>query len=241
MEVRKLNKKVGIVKKNVKYFEINNTNINKLNKKNLSEEKITAIKVNIREFNNKTIIKTAKIIKLIINKYNINTNKYLFFIDKDNIDNISYLNELASILIAEFISDISMRYSYIYDYVSNELDYRFNTYNICDFKNNLCSRKRCLVNKFNIEILKYGCCYTKGRACKYLDKNHCTIDCLPCKFFTCNYLKKKGYKYSPSDFSIINYFFNIKQKRILRNSLFTDKDIIINELIKNKSRLFFIK
>ncbi len=232
---RKINKKIGIVNEDLKYFEINddsiNSNIDNINLYN----KFDAIKINIKYYDNKVLLKLYKYLIKVINKFEINTTKYLFYIE--NNDNIYYLNELVAIYEADNIDDLNKRYSYIYDYVSKELDERFNNYNICDFKNNICCRKRCLLNKFNIEILKYGCCYTKGKVCKYLDKNHCTINCLPCKFFTCNYLKRKGYKYKPNDFLIINYFFNIKQKKILTDCLFTDKKDIIDLLIKNKSKI----
>ncbi len=236
--MKNINKKIGIATKKLNYYEINDDSINYIKKDNTIDRKINAIKVNINNYNNQILIKLYKHLIKAINKFNINTNKYLFYVNKIN-NNISYLNELVAIYEADNISNIKEKYSYIYEYVSKELDKRFSNYNICDFKNNICCRKRCLLDKFDIETLKYGCCYTKGKVCKYLDKNHCTINCLPCKFFTCNYLKKKGYNYKPSDFAIINYFFNLKQKRLLSNLLFTDKEDIIDLLIKNKSR--FIK
>lgn len=234
MEKLKLNKKIVICNKKKNYIELND--IDHFSIRNNNYDNMDGIKINLNYYNEKIVFRLAKTINHIIKNYNIDINKYLFFIDDYNSNDIIYLNELAEIITAYNINNINERYSYIYDYMCNRLDYLFSNYNICDFKNNICCRKRCLIGKISSDILIYGCCYTKGKVCKYLDKNHCLINCLPCKFFTCSHLKKKGYNYKPRDFAIINYFFNNKQKRIIRDFLFTEKKDIINLLIKNKSR-----
>ena len=88
------------------------------------------------------------------------------------------------------------KYNLIYDYACNYLDNEFQKNNWCGFKNNMCECNR---NK-PIEYQTSSCCtrtYTK-ETCKYLDeeKKRCSIRCLACKLFVCNYLIKKGVKYT---------------------------------------------
>lgn len=232
MRQRKLHSKIGISNKNLNYYEINDDLI-----KNISDSYhyFEAIKININIDHQKLLIPLFKKIILLISKYQMDISQYLFYIDGYQESDIYYLNELVSMIEAYSIHSLEDRYSYLYDYICNELDYRFNTNSICDFKNDLCCSKRCLTNQFKREILIYGCCYTKGRVCPYLKDKHCSIKSVSCKFFTCRYLKKKGYHYRPNDFAIINYFFNTKQKRILRDSLFTDKEEMIFLLLQQKS------
>jgi len=188
-----LSKKIGICDDKKKYIELNSINYHSI--KNNNYDNMNGIKLDFDCYDEKIVFHISKIINSIIKYYNFDTSKYLFYVDDYNYKDIVYLNELAEIITASSINDIDKRYSYIYDYMSARLDNLFNDYNLCDFKNNICCRKRCLLEKLKREILVYGCCYTKGKVCKYLDKKHCSINCLPCKFFTCNYLKKKGYKY----------------------------------------------
>lgn len=234
MKSLKLNKKIGICDSKKKYIEVDS--LYHFSIKNNDYNNTNGIKINLNQYDEKIILRLARAIINIIRHYNINIEKHLFYVDNYNSNDIIFLNELVEIITAHNIDNIEKRYSYIYDYMCDRLDYLFDNYNICNFENNICCRKRCLLGKLSNDILIYGCCYTKGKVCKYLDNNHCSIKCLPCKFFTCGYLKKKGYNYKPCDFAIINYFFNHKQKKIIRDYLFKEKKDIISSLIKNKSR-----
>lgn len=130
------------------------------------------------------------------------------------------------------IKDLYQRYLYIYDSVYKFLDNEFQNKNYCGFKNNICNAQRGK-EKCNDSI--NGCCYGKNRGlCKYFIEDKCTIQCLPCKLFTCKYLRKQKIKYKPNDFPLIKYFLNIRQKKILETAFFCDKDVIIDLLIKNR-------
>ena len=130
------------------------------------------------------------------------------------------------------IKDLYQRYLYIYDSVYNFLENEFRKKNYCGFKNNICNAQR---DRKECNSSINGCCYGKNRGlCKYFVENKCIIQCLPCKLFTCKYLRKQKIKYKPNDFPLIKYFLNIRQKKILETTFFCDKDIIINLLIKNR-------
>ena len=130
------------------------------------------------------------------------------------------------------IKDSEKRYSYIYDVICDCLDEEFNKNNICNFIDNKCISVRC--NSHCRESLN-GCCYgTKRGLCKNYIDGKCSIKSISCKLFTCRYLRKQGIKYPINSFPLLKYFFNIKQKLIIDQSIFKDKDYIIDLLIKNK-------
>lgn len=141
---------------------------------------------------------------------------------KDKIHSIHALN----------IKDIKSRYSYIYDVVCDYLDNEFSNKNICDFIGNKCISVRCgghCSDSIN------GCCSgTKRGLCKNFIDGKCTIKSISCKLFTCRYLREQGIKYSVNSFPLLKYFFNIRQKLILDQSIFKDKDYVIALLLKNK-------
>ncbi|MBR3049162.1 MAG: hypothetical protein IKG58_01210 [Bacilli bacterium] len=130
------------------------------------------------------------------------------------------------------IKDIKERYSYIYDVVCNYLDNKFNTDNICDFKNNRCISVR---NNNHCSESKNGCCYGRKRGvCEHLKNNRCNIKSISCKLFTCRHLKKKGIKFKVNDIPLLKYFMNLQQKLIIINSFFKDKDEMIKLLVRYK-------
>lgn len=130
------------------------------------------------------------------------------------------------------IKDIKERYSYIYDVVCDYLDNEFITNNKCDFINN-----RCISVRFGSHCPESvnGCCYGTNRGlCKNFIDGKCTIRSLSCKLFTCRYLRKQGIKYPINSFPLLKYFFNIRQKIVIDESIYKDKDYIIDLLIKKK-------
>ena len=127
------------------------------------------------------------------------------------------------------IKDKKERYEFIYDKVCSYLDKNNNNY--CEFIDDICIRDR--INNNNH---KNGCCECNGRGkCKYLINSICTLNnCISCKLFTCKTLKEKGIEEKLNNYVLLKYFFNQKQKDILRFSYWTPKEIIIDRLINNK-------
>ena len=99
--------------------------------------------------------------------------------------------------------------------------------NYCEFENGICLKDR-LLNNNHIN----GCCECSGRGkCKYLN-NTCTINCMACKLFTCKTIRELNIKPSINDFILAKYFFTRKQKDILELTFFTEKEVVIEKLIK---------
>lgn len=177
-----------------------------------------------------------KNISIIIN--NDNYNKYLKRIKyykhskKDFKFNYSkdfkYKEEFEKILKALNIKNKKERYSYIYDEVCDYLDNLFIKENMCEFHND-----KCIANREKKFEKTCGCCVNnKGEFCKYFEKDHCTIKCSGCKFFVCPTLKKKKGPIKIKDIPLAYYFFNKRQVIVLRYTLFTPKEEIVNKLIK---------
>lgn len=212
----------------------NSIDINNYDKKELTLNK----KVNL--FISSTI-SSKKDIEIIFKKIK-NIKKYT---DKKNIiiNNIyvhdtSLVNELEPVITALNINDIEGQYRFIYDYVCSYLDHEFSEKDICNFRNNKCvSRRNFKTNPKNYPLV-YGCCFTKGRVCPNLINYNCSIKCLSCKLFTCRYLTKKHIKYKINDILLLKLFFNLRQKEVISNLLFTDEDKFIKILIKKRSLIF---
>ena len=172
-------------------------------------------------------------------KKNLKKKEVIHFIYKDNdiidnsdIDKFPEIKDKIHSIHALNIKDIRSRYSYIYDVVCDYLDNEFITNNKCEFIDNKCISVRC--NSHCPESVN-GCCYGTNRGlCKNFVDGKCTIRSLSCKLFTCRYLRKQGVKYPINSFPLLKYFFNFKQKIVLDQSIFKDKDYIIDLLIKNK-------
>ena len=146
----------------------------------------------------------------------------------------SKTSEIEALFQALFIEDKEKRYQFIYDFVCQELDSEFSKRHLCGFHHNVCYSKNELKIKGKKLPLIYGCCYTKGRVCPYLKENGCTIQCLPCKLFTCRYLRKRGIKYRAKDQLLLKTFFSPKQLRILEDKIYTSKEEIFDLLLNKK-------
>lgn len=55
---------------------------------------------------------------------------------------------------------------------------------------------------------------------------------MACKLFTCKTIRKLNIKPSINDFILAKYFFTRKQKDILELTFFTEKEVVIEKLIK---------
>ena len=138
---------------------------------------------------------------------------------------IGYDSEIDRIL---NIEDTKSKYEAILDYISNYLIKNKKIYDMCDFKDN-----KCIANRLNKSIEKEdGCCYIfkKGK-CDKLKNKKCSIDCITCKLFICDYLEKKYGKINLNDIFPVNKVFNKKQQYIIKSSFFKDKKEIINILL----------
>jgi len=167
-------------------------------------------------------------------KYNIKIKDiYLVNYDK-NINNNYMIYELDN-LISAYLLNYEDRINFIYDYMCDYLDKEFNDFNLCDFRDNKCVSRRELECNGCKNPVVYGCCYTKGRVCPNLINSRCTIKSLPCKFFTCRYLEKRGIKYRPWNYLIIRLFLSYKQMSILDQYLYTPKEVIMKRLLKKRS------
>ena len=140
---------------------------------------------------------------------------------------------IKEILLLETLKE---QYEAVYDLTCKDLDKQFKDHNFCDFKNNQCIAHRHLGNTKTM-----GCCNTRGSICPYLKNEQCSINCISCKLFTCNYLKRKGINFKVRNNPLLKRFFNKKQLLVLTNNLFHDKDVIIQKLLKTKqSKMPFI-
>lgn len=177
-----------------------------------------------------------KVIKIYEYSYKNNIKvKDIFLINYDKSINNNYMIKELDSLLKAYLLKYEDRINYIYDYMCNYLDNEFKDFNLCDFKNNLCVSRRELECNGCKNPLTYGCCYTKGRVCPNLINSRCTIKSLPCKFFTCRYLEKRGIKYRPWNYLMIRLFLSKRQMVILDQSLYTSKEIIINKLLRRNS------
>lgn len=142
-------------------------------------------------------------------------------------DDFKYKKDCDSILKALNIKNKRERLSYIYDEVCDYLDNMFINDNRCEFKNNKCYSNRCK----NFEKVNGCCSNNKNVDCKYFDKNHCTIKCSGCKFYICPNLKKKVGPIKMKDIYITRLL-SPRQKVVLRYTVFTPKDEIIDKMLK---------
>lgn len=168
--------------------------------------------------NNKILEKTTK---------HINN---LQITDKEKKQYLSILNQALE------ITDKEKQLSYLYDEMCDYLDNEFKQKNLCGFCGKLCKRRQDLINRgVKKETYDNGCCYSysKKENCKYLGVNGCTIKCLGCKLFTCFYLRKtEKARYKIDTIPFAKYFFNARQKFYMENTFFTEKEIIIKEILK---------
>ena len=131
------------------------------------------------------------------------------------------------------IKDKNERLEYIYMAACKYLDNEYIEKNICEFCNDICLGKK----KYNV---KNGCChefklknifYPKNLPlCQYQKEGKCIANCLGCKLFACDEVRKKGVKLTYYNVPLVRYFFNFAQKIMIRFSLFTHKDTVLKRL-----------
>lgn len=174
-----------------------------------------------------------KIIYLDNNNFNKFLKKLKFYKYSKKVFKFNYGNkfkfkeECNEILKALNIKSKHDRLSFIYDIVCDRLDNLFIKDNMCEFKNGKCYSNRC--KKF--EKVNGCCSNNKNINCKYFDKDHCTIKCSGCKFYICPNLKKKKGPIKLKDIYITNLL-SVRQKIILRYTVFTPKEVIVNKMEK---------
>lgn len=152
-------------------------------------------------------------------------------------NNIEDNQEIINIITAILYEDIKEKYNYIYDTVCDYLDNEFINNNLCDFKNDKCKVKR------NTKVTM-GCCHhcknkyfgilysNKLQMCEHLKDKRCSAKCITCKLFTCDELRKEGFKYTTENIALLKYFFNPLQKFIIISSYFTPKEKIMKKLLR---------
>ena len=124
------------------------------------------------------------------------------------------------------------KYELIHDYACQYLDNEFINKNVCGFKNDMCSCNRAKEKSFQVS----SCCESlKTRIiCEKFDSKRktCSIKSLGCKLFICPYLRKHGIRYPIKNIPYLKYFLSPRQKAICITSIFQDKDITVNKLLK---------
>ena len=174
-----------------------------------------------KDYSYNVIIKSIPRIKFICRLYGVN----LSVLEIEN----RKINSLTDIATAINLKDKKELLNFIYDKTCDYLDYDFINKNKCVFKNNKCISDR---NKDHVKDC--GCCRSRnGSLCKYLVKGKCSIRNLGCKFFICPTLKKMGLRYKNKDFPLFNYFCNIREKIVLRYTIFIPKEKVIERCLRH--------
>ena len=157
----------------------------------------------------------------------------------NNVLGFSYklTDELLKALQALLQEDKYKEYEIIYDYLCDELDKKFADNSICQFDGN-----RCIVNRKHYNKDKImGCCYSFNynglsfsdvKLCEHQKEQKCSVKCLGCKLFTCEYLRKRGIRFTLEKMPIALAFFSKKQREILRTTFFVEKDAVIKKVVK---------
>lgn len=70
--------------------------------------------------------------------------------------------------------------------------------------------------------------------CEYLKDKKCSAKCLPCKFYTCDYIEKKGVTFHIKDFLLLTAFFNPFQQYTLRYKVYCTKEQILETLYRER-------
>ena len=148
--------------------------------------------------------------------------------NKDTIIETDPINGLEEALIKAFNEkDIKKRYEFIYDYMCKYLDN--NVCILCDFKND-----KCIANRLGKSVHKEnGCCYFRNEGfCKLFKDKRCTNPNISCKLFMCPLIEKEmGHESLPKNYLLLNYFFNLRQKEVLRYSYRKKRKETIEKLL----------
>lgn len=160
------------------------------------------------------------------------------YIGLENIVGYSYEvnSDLLKTLEALLQEDIYKEYEVVYDYICDELDKKFADNSICQFKDN-----RCIANRKYYDREKImGCCYSfkynglyfsDVKLCEHQKEQQCDIKCMACKLFTCEYLRKRGIRFTLNKMPVALAFFSKKQRELLRTTFFVDKEVVINKIV----------
>ena len=165
--------------------------------------------------------------------------KLLGYLINFNNSDESHINFIIAIN-AIFYNTTYDMYNYIYDYVCNYLDKQFFEKNLCNFQNDRCGASSNIYSTvgccrhFKHKKLGFLLPTNKLIICEYLKNKRCSIKCISCKLFTCDYLEKKGIKFRIKDIFLLDTFFNLVQKYIIKYKVFTPKDEILRLLIITK-------
>lgn len=188
------------------------------------------------ELKEKKVNASVKQIVKLIKRNNIKKKDVIIYTDldleKDEREDNKRLS-LISALNACKIKNKNERLEYIYMASCKYLDNEYILKNICEFCNDICLGKK----KYKV---KNGCChefklknifYSKNLPlCRYQKDKRCVADCLGCKLFACDAVRKKGIKYTYYNVPLVRYFFNFAQKIVIRCSVFTHKDKVLKRL-----------
>lgn len=194
--------------------------------------------------NKKRTIRLLKKIKRLKHKNKITGIDYKDYNSIGIIENED--DEIINCIKAIFIEDKEKRYEYIYDTLCDDLDKIWSEKNPCKFENNICIAER---NKSKNSRIN-GCCYSFWykncgsriygvHQCEYFDKvKFCTNKNLTCKLYVCPYLKKYSkFKIKINQILLIQVFFNIYQKIVIKNNFFIARKEFIKKLIKEGKRI----
>lgn len=166
-------------------------------------------------------------------KKNISFSSLLGIVN-DNLYLPYFIFDLHHILYVNSIESVEQKISYIYDFMCSSLKNEFISNSICDFRCDKCIAKRIYESSGGKGPFVYGCCYTKGRVCKYLVHGNCTVDSVSCRLFSCRYLKSLGISYFVSDFLLCKFFLNFRQRKILDDGIAKPKEEMMKLLLKKK-------
>lgn len=228
------------LKYNIVYNKCNQStisilDINKVNWKELQEEKYINFNIDLMDMNKKNLRRVIKAIEKILKKYT-SKYEYNFYISNFNENNQNH-KDFIKIIETLFLKDIRDRYNFIYDEVCKFLDNEFISKDLCQFRNNKCGEKANLSSEV-------GCCrHYKNKligpiglknpliVCEYLKNKRCSAKCISCKLYTCDYLRRKGIQFKIKNILLLDIFFNPIQKFIIKYSVFTPKEEIIRKLL----------
>ena len=236
--------------KKTKYILINKIDNVKLNKSSLIDimnvntlkqekmDKEIVFTLDFDKINNKQqfkkMMKNIIKIKKYARKNNIGIkqgNEILIGVLKNYNKDNNFQREIIYSINAIFFDNVQEKYEYIYDKICEYLDNEFIKRNLCGFENDKCIAKK------NTQCTM-GCCHNYRSIfsnemiiCKYLKNKTCSANCISCKLFTCDYLKKQGIQFKINDILLADYFFNFMQKLVIKTKVFTPKEKIIKQIL----------
>lgn len=156
--------------------------------------------------------------------------KYKFIANKIDEESIFKELQLSKAIEIIRIKDEKERIPKIYDEVCAYLNKDFIANNYCDFRDNKCIAQR--EHQFYPINKKNGCCYKMMSGCHNLVNGRCKIECIACRLFACNYLRKRGIGYWGNEFVLLKSFLTIDQRRHFIFDFYESKEQIISKMIR---------